>query len=174
MSWRVTILACFKSFSRDTRGGRHIRHCQSNKDNLWKELKHPIVTLQFCSNWKSQRHCQNRTSSLTMWFCVDMCDVYFQSTLFKPVHGSSVPSRIAVQGAPSSCSRRISFRATKLSVNLLRPLNTVAYVPCKDRKHVSVFVKWSKMSVWGVCMCLVSFSLIFSVQLTSPSLSSLM
>lgn len=38
----------------------------------------------------------------------------------------SVPSLMAVQGAPSSCSSRISFRATKLSVNLLRPLKTVA------------------------------------------------
>lgn len=36
------------------------------------------------------------------------------------------PSRMAVQGAPSSCSRRISFRATRFSVSLLRPLKTVA------------------------------------------------
>lgn len=38
-------------------------------------------------------------------------------------------SLIAVQGAPSSCSSRISFNATRFSVSLLRPLNTVAYVP---------------------------------------------
>lgn len=37
-----------------------------------------------------------------------------------------VPSRMAVQGAPSSCSSRISFRATRFSVSLLRPLKTVA------------------------------------------------
>lgn len=36
------------------------------------------------------------------------------------------PSRMAVQGAPSSCSRRISFSATRFSVSLLRPLKTVA------------------------------------------------
>lgn len=36
------------------------------------------------------------------------------------------PSLIAVHGAPSSCSSRISFSATRLSVSLLRPLNTVA------------------------------------------------
>lgn len=40
-----------------------------------------------------------------------------------------VPSRMAVHGAPSSYSSLISFRATRLSVSLLRPLNTVAYVP---------------------------------------------
>lgn len=40
-----------------------------------------------------------------------------------------VPSLIAVQGAPSSCSSLISFNATRFSVSLLRPLNTVAYVP---------------------------------------------
>ena len=40
-----------------------------------------------------------------------------------------LPSLMAVQGAPSSCSRRISFRATRLSVSRLLPLNTVAYVP---------------------------------------------
>lgn len=34
-----------------------------------------------------------------------------------------------MQGAPSSCSNRISFKATKFSVNLLLPLYTVAYVP---------------------------------------------
>lgn len=33
---------------------------------------------------------------------------------------------MAVHGAPSSCSSRISFSATRLSVSLLRPLNTVA------------------------------------------------
>lgn len=38
----------------------------------------------------------------------------------------TVPSRMAVQGAPSSCSSRISFRATRFSVSLLRPLKTVA------------------------------------------------
>lgn len=42
-----------------------------------------------------------------------------------------LPSLIAVQGAPSSCSNRISFNATKFSVNLLLPLYTVAYVPYK-------------------------------------------
>lgn len=42
----------------------------------------------------------------------------------------NVPSLIAVHGAPSSCSRRISFNATRFSVSLLRPLKTVAYVPC--------------------------------------------
>ena len=45
-------------------------------------------------------------------------------------------SRMAVQGAPSSCSNRISFRATKLSVNLDLPLKTVAYVPWKVRKFI--------------------------------------
>ena len=44
---------------------------------------------------------------------------------------NTVPSLIAVQGAPSSCSKRISFNATKFSVNLLLPLYTVAYVPYK-------------------------------------------
>ena len=42
---------------------------------------------------------------------------------------SSDTSRMAVQGAPSSCSNRISFKATKLSVRRDFPLNTVAYVP---------------------------------------------
>ena len=36
------------------------------------------------------------------------------------------PSLIAVQGAPSSCSRRISLRATTESVKRLLPLKTVA------------------------------------------------
>ena len=45
-------------------------------------------------------------------------------------------SRMAVQGAPSSCSNRISLRATKLSVNLDLPLKTVAYVPCKKYQRV--------------------------------------
>lgn len=40
-------------------------------------------------------------------------------------------SLMAVQGAPSSCSSRISFRATRLSVSRDRPLYTVAYVPCE-------------------------------------------
>lgn len=40
-----------------------------------------------------------------------------------------LPSLIAVHGAPSSCSSRISFSATRFSVSLLRPLKTVAYVP---------------------------------------------
>uniref|UniRef100_A0A915L7G4 Uncharacterized protein n=1 Tax=Romanomermis culicivorax TaxID=13658 RepID=A0A915L7G4_ROMCU len=39
----------------------------------------------------------------------------------------SETSRIAVQGAPSSCSRRISFKATRTSVNRDRPLYTVAF-----------------------------------------------
>lgn len=42
---------------------------------------------------------------------------------------SSDTSRIAVHGAPSSCSSRISLRATKLSVRRDLPLYTVAYVP---------------------------------------------
>ena len=37
-----------------------------------------------------------------------------------------LPSLMAVQGAPSSCSRRISLRATRSSVSLLLPLYTVA------------------------------------------------
>ena len=40
---------------------------------------------------------------------------------------------MAVQGAPSSCSNRISLRATRLSVSRLLPLNTVAYVPCNEK-----------------------------------------
>lgn len=47
----------------------------------------------------------------------------------KMVERPTVPSRIAVQGAPSSCSRRISLRATTESVRRLMPLKTVAYVP---------------------------------------------
>lgn len=50
-------------------------------------------------------------------------------------HGAAsrtfVPSLIAVHGAPSSCSSLISFSATRLSVSLLLPLKTVAYVPCR-------------------------------------------
>ena len=42
---------------------------------------------------------------------------------------TDLPSLIAVQGAPSSNSSRISFKATIFSVNLDFPLNTVAYVP---------------------------------------------
>lgn len=42
---------------------------------------------------------------------------------------SKETSLIAVQGAPSSCSNRISLRATRLSVSLDLPLKTVAYVP---------------------------------------------
>lgn len=50
---------------------------------------------------------------------------------------SLIPSLIAVHGAPSSCSSLISLRATRLPVSLLRPLNTVAYVPCKTvYKHI--------------------------------------
>lgn len=39
MSWRVTILACFKSFRRDTRRGRHIRDRQSNTDKPLRRTK---------------------------------------------------------------------------------------------------------------------------------------
>ena len=42
-------------------------------------------------------------------------------------------SRMAVQGAPSSCSSRISLSATRLSVSRDLPLQTVAYVPCRER-----------------------------------------
>lgn len=47
----------------------------------------------------------------------------------------NLPSLMAVHGAPSSCSNRISFSATKFSVSRLLPLNTVAYVPC--RQHIN-------------------------------------
>lgn len=59
-------------------------------------------------------------------YCMYSGEFYHQIIRSEHVNRSLVPSRMAVQGAPSSCSRRISFRATKLSVNLLRPLNTVA------------------------------------------------
>lgn len=61
----------------------------------------------------SGENCRGFTKVLSIGWCEDLLI-------------SSVPSLMAVQGAPSSCSSRISFRATKLSVNLLRPLKTVA------------------------------------------------
>lgn len=106
MSWRVTILACFKSFSRDTARGRNERPC----DNLF-----------------------GGRSAQTLTWPYELLGPCRPVSVLLPHHTlSAVPSRIAVQGAPSSCSSRISFRATKLSVNLLRPLKTVAYVPCRD------------------------------------------
>lgn len=122
MSWRVTILACFKSFSRDTVRRRQ-RKRQSNPDNKL--------------SWKS-----------------------------KAAGGGVKPSLMAVQGAPSSCSSRISFRATKLSVSLLRPLNTVAYVPWQNSQKHAQYQE-------GI----LSFIRLNSGQLThltSPNLSSLM
>lgn len=111
MSWRVTILACFKSFSRDTARGRNERL----SDNLY-----------------------GGSSTQTLTRPYKLCGPCRPLSVLLPHHMlSSVPSRIAVQGAPSSCSSRISFRATKLSVNLLRPLKTVAYVPCRDEKRVN-------------------------------------
>lgn len=44
-------------------------------------------------------------------------------------------SRMAVHGAPSSCSSLISFSATRLSVSRDLPLNTVAYVPCNQTNN---------------------------------------
>lgn len=55
---------------------------------------------------------------------------------FKLKNQLKKPSLIAVQGAPSSCSRRISFKATRSSVSLLRPLKTVAYVPYVNGSYV--------------------------------------
>ena len=52
-------------------------------------------------------------------------------------------SLIAVQGAPSSCSSLISFRATRLSVSLLLPLNTVAYVPWGERGEREVVYQFT-------------------------------
>lgn len=49
---------------------------------------------------------------------------------------------MAVHGAPSSCSSRISFRATRFSVSLLRPLNTVAYVPCVTDRREKISILW--------------------------------
>lgn len=99
-----------------------------------------------------------------------------------------VPSRIAVHGAPSSCSSLISFSATRLSVSLLLPLKTVAYVPCRTGgggeevrtesrmqcklhscvcvRYVSVYENistWKKAQGWT-----------HKLSHTSPSLSSLM
>lgn len=139
MSWRVTILACFKSFSRDTARGRKERA----SDNLYggsstQTLTPPYRLLGPC-----------RPVSVS-----------------RPHHMlSSVPSRIAVQGAPSSCSSRISFRATKLSVNLLRPLKTVAYVPCRDENT------WMHRDLRS-CVC--ALCQVHILGLTSPSLSNLM
>ncbi|KAG7231000.1 hypothetical protein INR49_025029 [Caranx melampygus] len=54
--------------------------------------------------------------------------------VFQVLSSTFVPSRIAVHGAPSSCSSLISFSATRLSVSLLLPLKTVAYVPCRTQR----------------------------------------
>ena len=60
-------------------------------------------------------------------------------------------SRMAVQGAPSSCSNRISLRATKLSVNLDLPLKTVAYVPCEEKNSsYSGSIKSVKSLWWRI------------------------
>jgi len=48
---------------------------------------------------------------------------------------------MAVHGAPSSCSNRISFKATKLSVRRDFPLNTVAYVPYKNNTFITLPTK---------------------------------
>lgn len=89
MSWRVTILACFKSFSSDTRRGRHIRDCQSNTDNLWGELKQLMVHLQL-------RELQGNTGSQLL---------YVPTTLSKPdkLIDNMVPCR------PVSCLLRITW-----------------------------------------------------------------
>lgn len=63
---------------------------------------------------------------------------FFKIIKFLPIFAclssfSSDTSLMAVHGAPSSCSKRISLSATRLSVNLDFPLNTVAYVPCEKK-----------------------------------------
>lgn len=57
------------------------------------------------------------------------------SMWFMEHHCTFIPSLIAVHGAPSSCSSLISFSATRLSVSLLLPLKTVAYVPWRNRRR---------------------------------------
>ena len=73
--------------------------------------------------------CKNCDSIIINIVCSTMYNVQSCAT--------DKPSRMAVQGAPSSCSRRISFSATRLSVSRLRPLNTVAYVPWNHESHMS-------------------------------------
>ena len=59
------------------------------------------------------------------------------STTQSVTHG---PSLMAVHGAPSSCSRRISFSATTVSVKRLMPLYTVAYVPCSTSIQADIHI----------------------------------
>ncbi|TNN82113.1 hypothetical protein EYF80_007759 [Liparis tanakae] len=67
---------------------------------------------------------------------------------------------MAVHGAPSSCSSLISFSATRLSVSLLLPLNTVAYVPWRaGRRGNRDALRERRLSGWskdGLLSC--SFS----------------
>lgn len=64
--------------------------------------------------------------SVLFWSFIFLYYFCKSSSFFKIKVGGWLPSLMAVHGAPSSCSRRISFSATRLSVSLLRPLNTVA------------------------------------------------
>lgn len=118
MSCNVTMLACFRSFSSDTK-------------KTQAPLGHDSDT------WEQKRvHCRG---------------------LMKQYKLRDLPSLMAVHGAPSSCSSRISFSATRLSVSLLRPLNTVAYVPWKQ--HImSILYENQELSLENVSKMCISFS----------------
>lgn len=112
-SCRVTILACFRFFSRDTVGTQaclgpwclHARHTLSSAQRVPPSAMplHPQAPARHRSGKPAP---PSSPRGAGPW--------------------DAVPSRMAVQGAPSSCSSRISLRATRFSVSLLRPLKTVA------------------------------------------------
>lgn len=79
MSWRVTILACFKSFSRDTRRGKRIRQCQASIGNLLEKLKR-LITLGVTRNCRLSvtQKSQKLLDNMVLCWCVR--SLYFQIT----------------------------------------------------------------------------------------------
>jgi len=89
---------------------RLTRYSNTNVNDLSVCIISCKVTMLLC--FKSRN---NETRRYTIRYCIS--------------RSNQLPSRMAVNGTPSSCSSRISLRATKLFVRRLFPLNTVAYAP---------------------------------------------
>ena len=133
ISCRVTMFAWRKSRSNETtiETSQVHHYCNSTYIIVEKIQSLDISTFRINFDQVGQRDtsCSKRQMALhcgCVWLENTNC-----SKIWPLIAGGSksevfLPSRIAVQGAPSSCSSRISFSATRLSVKRLLPLNTVA------------------------------------------------
>ena len=118
----------------------HARHILNSTRLKWVSQK-DVFTSMYCFKSRSK---YSKTNVRLVWVCIISCKVTIFACLSprsretwnknwtvnfhvtRVSHTFYLPSRIAVHGAPSSNSRRISFSATILLVSLDLPLNTVA------------------------------------------------